>query len=171
MLGKLFLYDMKNQLRLWKYVYGALIVSSMLHTVLRLLDFQEGVLGQVWGGVGILTKGFVIAAGVVMMIAAFFYPVLYFRKNLLKDQGYLMHTLPVKESELFFSKFLSGWCFMLLTVLVFLAGIVIMRIGTAHPFSIPYVDMELGVAGETDLYGFVSLEECRIYRRRTGKDD
>lgn len=164
MLGKIFLYDMKNQLRLWKFVYLGLIVFSVFHTVLRLLDFREGIPGQIWGGVGVLTKGFVIAAGVVMMIVAFFYPVLYFRKNLLKDQGYLMHTLPVKESELFFSKFLSGWCFVLLTALVFLAGLVIMRIGMAHPFSIPYIDMERGMTGETNLYGFLFSEECRIYR-------
>lgn len=39
-----------------------------------------------------------------------------------------------------------------------------MRIGMAHPFSIPYIDMERGVTGETNLYGFLFSEECRIYR-------
>lgn len=164
MLGKLFVYDMKNQLRLWKYVYFGLILFSIFHTVLRLLDFRKGILGQIWGGVGILTKGFVIAAGIVMLIIAFLYPVLYFRKNLLKDQGYLMHTIPAKESELFFSKFLSGWCFVLLSALVFLAGLVIMRIGMEHPFSIPFIDMERGVTVETTLAGSFFSEECKIYR-------
>ncbi|MBR1743291.1 MAG: hypothetical protein IJ733_15755 [Lachnospiraceae bacterium] len=149
MLGKLFLYDMKNQLRIWRFAYIGILGFSLLTALIRCLDFKKGVLGEIWGAVYGVSKGFFYAAGAVMIFATLFYAVLYFRNNLLKDQGYLMHTLPVKESELFLSKFLSSWCCILLSILVFAAGIVITRFGTGDLFSIIYT--ENGVAKRISL--------------------
>lgn len=71
--------------------------------------------------------GLVTALTVVALIAMFFVPIVYavirFYKNLLGDEGYLMHTLPVTEGTLIFSKFLTALCWFLVgTIAVVLFG-------------------------------------------------
>lgn len=71
--------------------------------------------------------GLVSALTVVALIAMFFVPVVYaairFYKNLLGDEGYLMHTLPVAEGSLILSKFLTALCWFLVgTIAVVLFG-------------------------------------------------
>ena len=49
----------------------------------------------------------------------------YFKRNLYSDEGYLMHTLPVRRADLFTAKFLMGLITMVVSIVVILATLAI----------------------------------------------
>lgn len=123
MLGKLIKYDMKLQLKLLGAAYVVVMlvsgVSAAAELAHRNFTDSNGILGMV----NILTRGLAILAIIVMVVGTFIYAVLHFRKNLFKDQGYLMHTLPVKEWQLYMSKWISGTLCSYLSILVAAAAL------------------------------------------------
>jgi len=116
MLGKLIRYDSKIQLKF----LGSLVIVSALTSLFAAL---AGCLSEAYpkimlfGMFKTFTLGFSILAMVAMLFGNIIYVVIHFRKNLFRDEGYLMHTLPVTETQLFFSKLITG------TFCVFLSGI------------------------------------------------
>lgn len=118
MLGKLVKYDMKRQIRLLLAVYLVVGLTAGFSAIFRVVKthFEDttGVLKVVSG----LTTGMAILTAVVMVAGTFIYAVLYFRKNLFKDEGYLMHTLPVKPWQLYVSKLAVGTLYCYLSILV-----------------------------------------------------
>ena len=126
MLGKLLKHEFRATGRTMLPVYGAVVVLALLANFsIRMVD----------SGVGPLLNilfGLVIAAFVVCIIAACVMTIVMmvkrFYSNYLRDEGYLMHTLPVSVHELVWSKmivsvvwfaatFLVIWLVILLTVL------------------------------------------------------
>lgn len=57
--------------------------------------------------------------------------VIYFRRNLLKDEGYLMNTLPVEPWKLYVSKFLTAFVLFILDLIVAVLTFSIMNHGFA----------------------------------------
>lgn len=116
MLGKLIRYDGKMQL---KFLGSLFIVSLLTSLFAGLGDYLYEVYPDVMliKMFKVLTLGFSILVVVAMIFANSIFVVLFFRKNMFRDEGYLMHTLPVTETQLFFSKFLTG------TLCVYLSGI------------------------------------------------
>lgn len=116
MLGKLFRYDSKVQI---KFLAGCSLVALLFSLVSIALYglcklFSGLIVLQILGS---LAKVLCIAAAVMLIVGNFIYAVLYFRRNLFRDEGYLMHTLPVTGTQLFFSKLLTG------TLIVYAAGV------------------------------------------------
>jgi hypothetical protein len=113
MLGKLLRYEFKALLRVLPALYLAIQVLAVAAGINRLRT------GGRYDGEGIL-KYLEISLG-VMVIALFAVNlvviILRFRDNLLKDEGYLMFTLPVTEWELIAAKAIAGFCSILLTAL------------------------------------------------------
>ena len=104
MLGKLLKQEFRATGRIMLPVFGALLVLSVLANFsIRLLDSGIGE-GTVLNFLAV----FVLIVFIVGMFAAMFMTlwlmVSRFYRNLLKDEGYLMHTLPVSVHGLVWSK-------------------------------------------------------------------
>jgi len=116
MLGKLIRYDSKIQ---FKFLGSLCIVSILISLFAGLV----GHLSEAYPEVKVLMmfKMLSLGFGILVVLALLFgnliYVVMYFRRNLFRDEGYLMHTLPVTATQLFFSKFLTG------TFCIYLSGI------------------------------------------------
>lgn len=121
MLGKLIKHEFRATARIMLPVMGALLVLALLANlsirgltsglsdvpVLRILF----VLIVVFFGIAIIAT---IVMAIVLMVSRFY-------RNLLKDEGYLMFTLPVSAHELVWSKLIVSMVWFLLTgLLIFL---------------------------------------------------
>ena len=121
MLKKLLKYDI---LSMFPYYLMCAAVCVGLAIVTRLMFLIEPSTKQ--AGESVLFIGSQVGTTVLLVIAccavlafAALFPAVRFYRNLLRDEGYLMFTLPVTPTELYFSKLLSalfGILFMGLTV-------------------------------------------------------
>jgi hypothetical protein len=117
MLGKLLKHEFKATARLLLPIYLLLVVLTIIDRIVLGLDFK--------GSLSIVT-GFVTFAYVATLIAivvvSFVIIALRFYKNLLSDEGYLMFTLPTKQSALINSKLIVSFIWNIAGVLaVFLS--------------------------------------------------
>ena len=104
MLGKLLKHEFRATGRTMLPIYGAVIVLSVLASISgRMMD-------QKIGSFLYILFGLIIAAFVIGVIAAVIMTAVMmikrFYTNYLKDEGYLMHTLPVSVHALVWSKML-----------------------------------------------------------------
>ena len=118
MLGKLLKQEFRATGRIMLPVFGALVVLSVLANLsIRLLD--SGVSDS---GVLRFLAVFVIIVFVLGIFGALLVTLLLmvsrFYRNLLKDEGYLMHTLPVSVHGLVWSKLIVSLVWFIVTGLV-----------------------------------------------------
>lgn len=145
MLGKLIRYDLKVQFKFLLGVYSVVAFVSVFAGVFQgLYDIFEDNTAITFAY--IISQAFCIMAAIVVIIGTGICVVLYFRKNLFKDEGYLMHTLPVKAVQLYFSKLLTGiFCLLISFVVAYLCyGIGTLNIGWGKEILIDSIG---------DLYG------------------
>ena len=104
MLGKLLKHEFRATGRTMLPLYGAVVVLALLANVsIRIIDRGVGFLLTVFCGLIVAAFGVgVIAAGIMTIVLM----VKRFYTNYLKDEGYLMHTLPVSVHGLVWSKML-----------------------------------------------------------------
>ncbi|MGM9554685.1 MAG: hypothetical protein ACI3V2_10295 [Faecousia sp.] len=110
MLRKLLKYDLRANMKIFLFIWPAIIVFAVIERLAISADL-EGKLGTVL--ISTTTTVFVlgvIAACIVSLVVS----IVRFYSGLLRDEGYLMFTLPVKPWQLILSKFLTA----LLTVVV-----------------------------------------------------
>ncbi len=102
MLGKLLKHEFRATGRTMLPVYGAVVVLAVLANVsIRMLSGNVGPLLSIFFGLIVAAFGIcVVAAGVMTLVLM----VKRFYTNYLKDEGYLMHTLPVSVHGLVWSK-------------------------------------------------------------------
>ena len=107
MLGKLIKYEMKSQ----GFMYAGIYIIVM---ILSIVTFGAYKINTAMGGNPVFSTiyRFAIAGAVIALIAMFIITlvmsILRYRNNLLKDEGYLMHTLPVSAASLHFSKMIAS---------------------------------------------------------------
>ena len=107
MLGKLIKYEMKSQ----GFMYAGIYIIVM---ILSIVTFGAYKINTAMGGNPVFSTiyRFAIAGAVIALIAMFIITlvmsILRYRNNLLKDEGYLMHTLPVSAVSLHFSKMIAS---------------------------------------------------------------
>ena len=107
MLGKLIKYEMKSQ----GFMYAGIYIVVM---ILSIVTFGAYKINTAMGGNPVFSTiyRFAIAGAVIALIAMFIITlvmsILRYRNNLLKDEGYLMHTLPVSAASLHFSKMIAS---------------------------------------------------------------
>lgn len=105
MTGKLLKYDLKSMMRNFVPLWLALLaVSAINHFSVQSSAFQNGQF-QIPMVIGLLVYGSLIVA--VMVVTAVLM-IQRFYQGLLKDEGYLMFTLPVKPWQLLTSKLVSA---------------------------------------------------------------
>ena len=116
MLGKLIKHELRATARIMLPVYGAVLALAVMANIsLRLLQndlapILEMLLGLILSafGIGLFAA---MAVTVVLLIRRFY-------MNYLKDEGYLMHTLPVSVHSLIWSKTSVSCLWIIATMLV-----------------------------------------------------
>lgn len=117
MFGKLLKYDFKALLKTHLGMYIFLFVMSIAAVLSKLLDrsypgnFFSNFFGPLFLGLFILGA---IAVAVVSVVLG----ILRYRKNVLKDEGYLTNTLPVESWQIHISKLLVSSAYVYLTAIV-----------------------------------------------------
>lgn len=113
MLGKLIKYEFKATSKFILMIFGLLLALSTMMSVSLAFNLDEIIAGisqefQVGGLILGVVAFLIIMLFVVLNVAAicgmFFYAISRFKRNLLGDEGYLMHTLPVKTRDNILSK-------------------------------------------------------------------
>ena len=130
MLGKLLKYELKATSRVFVPLYIAILVVSIVNGLslnLEILNIQ--------GLATIVLMCLFISLFVITIVVT----IQRFNKNLLKDEGYLMFTLPVSSKSLVLSKYLTSliWTF-LSFVVAFLSFTIIFMIPTYKYFDFSY---------------------------------
>ena len=130
MLGKLLKYELTAPSRVFIPLYIAILVVSIVNGLslnLEILNIQ--------GLATIVLMCLFISLFVITIVVT----IQRFNKNLLKDEGYLMFTLPVSSKHLILSKYLTSliWTF-LSFVVAFLSFTIIFMIPTYKYFDFSY---------------------------------
>lgn len=118
MLGKLLKYDIKAEFKSLLPIY---LVALLMPIALRIMDFlatKFSVLNTFYGLLIFMYVMVIIGVFVWTLVVA----VKHFYNNLLKDEGYLTNTLPVKRSHMILSKeIVSLLTFVVSTIIVFIS--------------------------------------------------
>lgn len=121
MLKKLLKYDCKALGRMHIPLYGVLIALAVFVRAMMWLGGKYPALNSIQG-LSIFTFCILIAGSI---LGTFVMAAMYFYQNLVKDEGYLTHTLPVKTSSLIASKTISAFLFTTVTFIVCMIALVI----------------------------------------------
>ncbi|HJC50465.1 MAG TPA: hypothetical protein H9754_07860 [Candidatus Anaerostipes avistercoris] len=129
MMGKLMKYDLKSMLKVIVPFWIAMFVTGILWSAqakLTLLDINVAdSRGNLIMGITMLLFLLLIMAVVVMNIVVI---IQRFWKGLLKEEGYLMFTIPVSERSLILSKVCSGLLVTIGTIVVIILMSLVMGI-------------------------------------------
>ncbi len=124
MLGKLLKYDLKAEYKTYGILYIVLILTSFLSLITsKILDnYPKNIVVEVFELIQKLSIAGIPVLSFAIFIVTLVFSINRFYKNLLKDEGYLMHTLPVSTSQLILSKFIAFFIWSIAAVaVVFLA--------------------------------------------------
>ena len=126
MLGKLLKYDFRSMFRVFLPLWGALLAISFVNR-LTLNSDRMGIPGVV---LFIAYMGIIFAVMAVTLVLV----VQRFYSGLLKSEGYLMFTLPVKPWQLIASKGISS---MVVTILSAFMAVLSVLIIAQQPMNLP----------------------------------
>lgn len=131
MLGKLLKHEFRATGRVMLPVLGVLVFLALLFNLsVRFFSASDSVLLNVLFGLVV----FAFIAGIIAAeIIALVLMINRFYKNLLGEEGYLMHTLPVNVHELVWSKIIVSFVWFLVTnllILLIIAGSVLFLNGS-----------------------------------------
>jgi hypothetical protein len=114
MLGKLLKYDLKSIIKIFIPVWLTLLLIAAIK---RLAGFVES--DSVWGSLSnVIPMVVFVLLTIAMFVITIVFIVQRFYNGLLKDEGYLMFTIPAKPWQLIASKGLSA------IIMIFASGIV-----------------------------------------------
>lgn len=124
MTGKLMKYEFRSSLRNIGIIWAALIAAAvlfgiMLRTTMNIsAGNSAGILHMMEIVFTIVPPLLYIAMFVAMLVITVLIVIMRFYRGLLGDEGYLMHTLPVKPWQLITSKGLVASCIVLVSCIV-----------------------------------------------------
>ena len=160
MLGKLTKYEFKATARVLLPAYLALLLVTVLGKVLLAVPpVQEALNGAI--------AGFFVVIYMLMIMGVlfltFFISVQRFYKNLLGDEGYLMHTLPVKVSTHIWAKLLTSGVWYLASGVLVVAAILLLAFDTESLAKLPGFFAELFQAlSHLNINGWLFLVEFSV---------
>lgn len=137
MLGKLLKYELKATARVFIPLYIAILIVSVVNG----LSLNSDML-SIQGLATLILVCLFISLFVITIVVT----IQRFNKNLLKDEGYLMFTLPVSSKSLILSKYLTSllWTF-LSFIVAFVAFTIIFMIPTYQFFDFGYFFNEFNI--------------------------
>lgn len=125
MLSKLIRHEFKATRRIFLPFYGLILALAIINAISIALDHSlESVPG------GLILTAYIVAMCAIGIIA-FVYMIRRFYVNLLGDEGYLMFTLPVRPSELIWSKCIVSVVWFLVSALFGMLSLAIVTISVS----------------------------------------
>ena len=135
MLGKLLRYDFRSMYKQFSILWPAALLAAALNRLVTWLgrnsDFflELGFLRGSFGLLELVPAMAYFALMVALVAVTFLYVIQRFFNGLLGDEGYLMHTLPVRPWQLIFSKLLTATAACFISISVGLLSIAILDQG------------------------------------------
>ncbi len=133
MLGKLTKYEFKATARVFLPFYLAVFGVTLVNKCFLLLNSRvelSGIMGTVFSLIGTLMMVVSIIMIAATIFLTFFMILQRFYKNLFTDEGYLMHTLPVKAGKHIFAKLIASSVWTLVSVLVVILAIFLLVVNS-----------------------------------------
>ncbi len=130
MFGKLLKYDFRSMFKQFAFIWPAALVLALVnHFTMSAMTTVNGDGILVSGTAGTTTAGVAMLVYVAILLAMFITAVVFtiqrFYKGVLGDEGYLMHTLPVRPWQLIGSKLLCAVVTTFLSVVVAVLSILV----------------------------------------------
>lgn len=117
MLGKIIKYDILAEYKKFGVLYIAVIITSVLLRIMSMIlenASESNIIKAINTVLAILFTLLVIGC----ILAVYILAIVRFYKNLMKDEGYLMHTLPVPTWQLILSKMLTAHIWLIASAIV-----------------------------------------------------
>lgn len=123
MFGKLLKYDFRSMLKQFAFIWpAALALAVVNHFTVNSFITSASQMRQTTAGIAMLVY---MAILIAMFVIAVIFVIQRFYKGLLGDEGYLMHTLPVKPWQLIASRLLCACVTTFVSVIVAVLSILI----------------------------------------------
>ena len=123
MLGKLLKYDFRSMGKQFAFIWPAALVMALLNRfTIGSLDSSD-VTRELFSGVAMLVY---VAILIALFVIALIFVIQRFYKGLLGDEGYLMHTLPVRPWQLIASKAICALVASTVSIIVALCSILLL---------------------------------------------
>ena len=106
MTGKLLKYELRSMLKQFAIIWPAALLLALINGLTQTVRIESSVIGSFWGS-NILILMFVGVLIAMFVISAIFI-INRFNAGLLKEEGYLMFTLPVTTVQLLFAKLIAA---------------------------------------------------------------
>jgi hypothetical protein len=128
MLTKLLKHEFIATSRIFGMAYAAVLAMGLLAMISGFLirDNVDSTFGAMFVAAGVFIYGMVIVGAAIITV---FVLLQRFYQNLLGREGYLMFTLPVKRSELIFSKLIAGVAWQFICAIVIIVSLALTAIG------------------------------------------
>lgn len=121
MLGKVLKYDLKSMGKSLFPLYAGLIVLALVLKVISFIADSVSAFGFIYNIMFVFFMVLVIGG----LFYTFLVAIMRYYKNLYSDEGYLTHTLPVGANSLLFSKVVSSFVYIVLSVIISFISIII----------------------------------------------
>lgn len=125
MLSKLLKYDFKSLAKMLVPFYGIALLLAAITRCFNVLADKFPIFSVPNGLIIVI---FVVAL-IIVPVITFIFTIFKFYQSLVKDEGYLMHTIPVSKSSLILSKLISSICYLLLSVIIIFLALFIWGYG------------------------------------------
>lgn len=137
MLGKLIKHEFKATVKIFGLLFGALLILTVLTRFCVYIPFDNTVFDILNG---LLTVFYVIGVAGLTMFAVVVV-VMRFNRSMLRDEGYLTHTLPVKTWQHLMAKGITYTVWIIASVVMMFVSLFLFFVGTdkfsrfLHPFN------------------------------------
>lgn len=132
MLSKLMGHELRATRRVFLPAYAAALIFTILTRILMSFDVFRGDFMEFnspkWllDLMATISMILMVSSLVAILVLSFVYMIVRFYRNLLRDEGYLMFTLPVRTSDLIWSKCIVATLWMFASVLVAVIAVFIL---------------------------------------------
>jgi len=162
MLFKLLKYDFRAMWKQFSLIWGAALALALVNRMTHSLPFMIRA-GDHDGNIGGFTMDILLIVFVVMFVICISFVTRRFSQGLLGNEGYLMHTLPVRAWQLVLSKLICAIAACVAsTAAVFLSLFLMVPTEWKEIFQIPlWVDIFQGLAKHMETV-VILLEFCLL---------
>lgn len=136
MLGKLIKHDWVSVWKTLLLINGGLLAVTLIGSVSFLSPLWTSDISYLNLLAGLILFGNILCL-IIAAVATFIYIAVHYYKNLFSDEGYLMHTLPVKSWQLVASKLIVACIAQLISIIMICLCIFLLVMSAALQFSTP----------------------------------
>lgn len=120
-LSKLLKYDLRSNLKIYLLVWPCIVAFALLSRLALAADWQ----GRAATILTVSTVTLFVLAVIAACAFALIISIIRFYSGLLRDEGYLMFTLPVRPWQLLLSKFITAILTVAVTVILCLFSVIV----------------------------------------------